>query len=209
MFFINLGNILTKDKTRLSLRARHLCSDLFHGNRLQRDEEIADGDGENIGARDGVTAVEEETEFGGGGCWGGDLFGGDGVDDDDDTNPLSSSLHFMGKNTMMKRSVEIHAKNTGNTGILNLILLFQGNVGLIFTKGDFKEVSEEFAKYKVGAPTRVGLVAPIDVVVQPGHTGLDTSQTSFFQEPVKTRDARVNGALRRSKLLATVYVLKG
>ncbi|ONK76819.1 uncharacterized protein A4U43_C02F160 [Asparagus officinalis] len=57
----------------------------------------------------------------------------------------------------------------------------QGNVGLIFTKGDLKEVSEEVAKYKVGAPARVGLVAPIDVVVPPGNTGLDPSQTSFFQ----------------------------
>jgi large subunit ribosomal protein LP0 len=57
----------------------------------------------------------------------------------------------------------------------------QGNVGLIFTKGDLKEVSEEVSKYKVGAPARVGLVAPIDVVVPPGNTGLDPSQTSFFQ----------------------------
>ncbi|KAG5093510.1 hypothetical protein JHK84_049098 [Glycine max] len=31
------------------------------------------------------------------------------------------------------------------------------------------------------APARVGLVAPIDVVVPPGNTGLDPSQTSFFQ----------------------------
>lgn len=28
-------------------------------------------------------------------------------------------------------------------------MLNQGNVGLIFTKGDLKEVSEEVAKYKV------------------------------------------------------------
>ncbi|KAM3293495.1 hypothetical protein ACQJBY_036822 [Aegilops geniculata] len=57
----------------------------------------------------------------------------------------------------------------------------RGNVGLIFTKGDLKEVREEIAKYKVGAPARVGLIAPIDVVVPPGNTGLDPSQTSFFQ----------------------------
>ena len=65
--------------------------------------------------------------------------------------------------------------------ILNLIPLLVGNVGLIFTKGDLKEVSEEVSKYKVGAPARVGLVAPVDVVVPPGNTGLDPSQTSFFQ----------------------------
>ncbi|KAG6395437.1 hypothetical protein SASPL_146082 [Salvia splendens] len=91
------------------------------------------------------------------------------------------SVVLMGKNTMMKRTVRIHSENTGNTAILNLVPLLVGNVGLIFTKGDLKEVSEEVGKYKVGAPARVGLVAPIDVVVPPGNTGLDPSQTSFFQ----------------------------
>ncbi|KAK7321451.1 hypothetical protein VNO77_32106 [Canavalia gladiata] len=91
------------------------------------------------------------------------------------------SIVLMGKNTMMKRSVRIHSENTGNNAYLSLIPLLVGNVGLIFTKGDLKEVSEEVAKYKVGAPARVGLVAPIDVVVPPGNTGLDPSQTSFFQ----------------------------
>ncbi|XP_057962082.1 large ribosomal subunit protein uL10 [Malania oleifera] len=91
------------------------------------------------------------------------------------------SIVLMGKNTMMKRSIRIHAENTGNKAFLNLIPLLVGNVGLIFTKGDLKEVREEVAKYKVGAPARVGLIAPIDVVVPPGNTGLDPSQTSFFQ----------------------------
>ncbi|XP_051134494.1 60S acidic ribosomal protein P0 [Andrographis paniculata] len=91
------------------------------------------------------------------------------------------SVVLMGKNTMMKRTIRIHAEKSGNQAILNLIPLLVGNVGLIFTKGDLKEVSEEVAKYKVGAPARVGLVAPIDVIVPPGNTGLDPSQTSFFQ----------------------------
>ncbi|CAK8568728.1 unnamed protein product [Lathyrus sativus] len=91
------------------------------------------------------------------------------------------SVVLMGKNTMMKRSIRIHAEKTGNKAFHNLIPLLVGNVGLIFTKGDLKEVSDEVAKYKVGAPARVGLVAPIDVVVPPGNTGLDPSQTSFFQ----------------------------
>ncbi|KAE9463602.1 hypothetical protein C3L33_04504, partial [Rhododendron williamsianum] len=91
------------------------------------------------------------------------------------------SVVLMGKNTMMKRSIRAHADKTGNNAILNLVPLLVGNVGLIFTKGDLKEVSEEVAKYKVGAPARVGLVAPIDVIVPPGNTGLDPSQTSFFQ----------------------------
>jgi large subunit ribosomal protein LP0 len=91
------------------------------------------------------------------------------------------SVVLMGKNTMMKRSIRIHAENTGNKDYENLLPALVGNVGLIFTKGDLKEVREEISKYKVGAPARVGLVAPIDVVVPPGNTGLDPSQTSFFQ----------------------------
>ncbi|XP_076941520.1 large ribosomal subunit protein uL10-like [Bidens hawaiensis] len=91
------------------------------------------------------------------------------------------SVILMGKNTMMKRSIRMHSEKTGNKAYLNLIPLLVGNVGLIFTKGDLKEVREEVAKYKVGAPARVGLVAPVDVVVPPGNTGLDPSQTSFFQ----------------------------
>lgn len=126
------------------------------------------------------------------------------------------SIVLMGKNTMMKRSIRLHAERTGNRDLLNLIPLLQvmwlfiwsvysiivlfyflifvtfffhffifwlnqGNVGMIFTKGDLKEVSDEVSKHKVAAPARVGLVAPIDVVVPPGNTGLDPSQTSFFQ----------------------------
>ncbi|KAB1199026.1 60S acidic ribosomal protein P0 [Morella rubra] len=91
------------------------------------------------------------------------------------------SVVLMGKNTMMKRSIRVLSQTTGNEAINNLIPLLVGNVGLIFTKGDLKEVREEVAKYKVGAPARVGLVAPVDVVVPPGNTGLDPSQTSFFQ----------------------------
>ncbi|GAB4859965.1 60s acidic ribosomal protein P2 [Ancistrocladus abbreviatus] len=91
------------------------------------------------------------------------------------------SVVLMGKNTMMKRSVRLHAEQTGNNDFLSLIPLLVGNVGMVFTKGDLKEVREEISKYKVGAPARVGLVAPIDVIIPPGNTGLDPSQTSFFQ----------------------------
>ncbi|XP_062173109.1 large ribosomal subunit protein uL10-like [Alnus glutinosa] len=91
------------------------------------------------------------------------------------------SVVLMGKNTMMKRTIKIHAEATENEAVMNILPLLVGNVGLIFTKGDLKEVREVVGKYKVGAPARVGLVAPIDVVVPPGNTGLDPSQTSFFQ----------------------------
>lgn len=91
------------------------------------------------------------------------------------------SVVLMGKNTLLKRTLRMYCERTGTKEFLALVPLLVGNVGLVFTKGDLKEVVEEIAKYKVGAPARVGLVAPVDVVVPPGNTGLDPSQTSFFQ----------------------------
>jgi hypothetical protein len=43
------------------------------------------------------------------------------------------------------------------------------------------QIKEEIAKYKVGAPARVGLLAPNDVTIPGGGTGMDPSQTQFFQ----------------------------
>ncbi|KAL5550865.1 hypothetical protein UlMin_001041 [Ulmus minor] len=91
------------------------------------------------------------------------------------------SVLLMGKNTMMKRSIKNYAQNTGNKFPLNLLPFLVGNVGLLFTKGDFKEVREAVAKYKVRRPARVGLIAPHDVVLPPGKTILDPSQNPFFQ----------------------------
>lgn len=51
----------------------------------------------------------------------------------------------------------------------------------VFTKTDLSSVKDEIAKYKVGAPARVGLLAPNDVSIPAGGTGMDPSQTSFFQ----------------------------
>ena len=86
--------------------------------------------------------------------------------------------------TMMKHSTRLRAEKTGNPVFLNLVPLLVGNVGLISTKGDLKEVDKEVAKYKVGAPARAGLVAHIDVIVPPGNTGLDLAHTRASIKPI-------------------------
>ncbi|KAK9868526.1 hypothetical protein WJX84_006537 [Apatococcus fuscideae] len=91
------------------------------------------------------------------------------------------SVVLMGKNTMMKRCIRLYCERTGNDTWANLLEALVGNVGLVFTKGDLSVVRDEIKKYVVGAPARVGLVAPKDVVVEARSTGLDPSQTSFFQ----------------------------
>lgn len=93
----------------------------------------------------------------------------------------ATSAVLMGKNTMMKRSIRLYVEETGDEKWSNLLPYLVGNVGLIFTKGDLSEVREQIQSFKVGAPARVGLVAPVDVTVPAGNTGLDPSQTNFFQ----------------------------
>ncbi|KAG6495683.1 hypothetical protein ZIOFF_043509 [Zingiber officinale] len=61
------------------------------------------------------------------------------------------SIILMGKNTLIRRCIRFHTEKTGNKDFLNLLPLLVGNVELIFTKGDLKEVSEEVAKYKGSA----------------------------------------------------------
>ena len=91
------------------------------------------------------------------------------------------SVVLMGKNTMMKRCVRQYIERTGEDKWSVLLDQLVGNVGLVFTQGDLGAVRDEIVKFKVGAPARVGLIAPNDVTVPAGNTGLDPSQTSFFQ----------------------------
>jgi hypothetical protein len=46
----------------------------------------------------------------------------------------------MGKNTMMKRSIRLWCETTGNDAPAALLDELVGNVGLVFTKGDLKDV---------------------------------------------------------------------
>lgn len=56
-------------------------------------------------------------------------------------------------------------------------------------QGDLNNVRDEIMKFKVGAPARVGLVAPNSVEVPAGGTGLDPSSTNFFQVRVPPSSA--------------------
>ncbi|KAK7267890.1 hypothetical protein RIF29_20570 [Crotalaria pallida] len=67
-------------------------------------------------------------------------------------NLHKDSVVVMGKNSMMKRSLMQDAQRTGNKAFQNLAPLLHGNVALIFTKSDLREVSEQVAKYKVVDP---------------------------------------------------------
>lgn len=66
-----------------------------------------------------------------------------------------------------------------------------GNVGFIFTNGDLKSIKEKILANRVAAPARAGAIAPDDVWVPAGNTGMEPGKTSFFQAlGVPTKIAR-------------------
>merc|ERR1711871_1816177 len=59
---------------------------------------------------------------------------------------------------------------------------FQLNVGLVFTNSpDLSLVKDIIVTNVVPAPARAGSIAPVNVTVPKGNTGMDPGQTSFFQ----------------------------
>jgi len=67
----------------------------------------------------------------------------------------------------------------------------KGNVGFVFTNDDLKATREKILSNRVAAPARAGAVAPADVFVPAGNTGMEPGKTSFFQAlGVPTKIAR-------------------
>jgi large subunit ribosomal protein LP0 len=92
--------------------------------------------------------------------------------------PLDSVV-LMGKNTLIRKAIKGHLQKIPN---LEAILpLITGNIGLVFCKGDLNKVRSVIDANKVAAPARAGSIAPNDVVVPKGNTGLEPTQTSFLQ----------------------------
>jgi len=86
---------------------------------------------------------------------------------------------LMGKNTMIRKAIKSHLQQ--NPQLEALLPHLKGNVGFVFTSDDLNEVRQQIMKERVAAPAKAGAIAPVDVVVPAGPTGLDPSQTSFMQ----------------------------
>jgi len=86
---------------------------------------------------------------------------------------------LMGKNTMVRKAVRGAAESNEN---LNALLPhIKNNVGLLFAKDDLSSIKKIILENKVAAPAKVGAIAPIDVIVPAGPTGMEPTQTSFLQ----------------------------
>jgi large subunit ribosomal protein LP0 len=93
---------------------------------------------------------------------------------------------LLGKNTMMKKVLAIR-KESGNPRDVDLYnqlvlnKLINGNVGLLFTNADLRDIKAVLDKERIQAPARQGAVSPVDVIVPAGNTGLEPTKTAFFQ----------------------------
>lgn len=104
-------------------------------------------------------------------------------------------IMIVGKNTVVVKALNLLAKApvegekgfdirkdwyANNTNVLKLEPLLKGKVGLIFSDAAVHEIKPIIEGNRKPAAAKVGMVAPIDVTVPPGPTGMDPSQISFF-----------------------------
>jgi len=84
---------------------------------------------------------------------------------------------LMGKNTVIRKILREHA----DPEVQALEQFIDGNIGFVFTNESLKDIKDVVTLEKTPASAKVGMYAPVDVILPAGPTGLDPGQTSFFQ----------------------------
>jgi len=98
---------------------------------------------------------------------------------------------LMGKNTMVRRAIKGFITDGSMSDIERILPHVKGNVGFVFTNADLKDIRAKILENRVAAPARAGAVAPLDVYIPAGNTGMEPGKTSFFQAlGVPTKIAR-------------------
>ncbi|GAB7363555.1 hypothetical protein MBLNU230_g3822t1 [Neophaeotheca triangularis] len=96
---------------------------------------------------------------------------------------------LMGKNTMVRRAIKGFLSE--HPEYERLLPHVRGNVGFVFTNADMKDTRDVILANRVAAPARAGAIAPADVYIPAGNTGMEPGKTSFFQAlGVPTKIAR-------------------
>jgi large subunit ribosomal protein LP0 len=96
---------------------------------------------------------------------------------------------LMGKNTLIRKCLRGLVEKYPD--VEKLMPYVRGNVGFVFTKDDLREVKKIILSIKVKAPAKAGALAPVDVWVPAGNTGMGPEKTSFYQAlAIPTKIAR-------------------
>jgi large subunit ribosomal protein LP0 len=86
---------------------------------------------------------------------------------------------LMGKNTMVRKVLREYIES--NPKVEPIVALVKNNVGFVFTNGDLSLIEQKLLAHRVGAPAKAGSIAPNDVIVPKGPTGMEPTQTAFLQ----------------------------
>jgi len=86
---------------------------------------------------------------------------------------------LMGKNTMVRKV--LRNRLAQNPTFESLLPHVKGNVGFVFTNSDLTGTRDLLLSNRVAAPAKAGSIAPNDVTVPAGPTGMEPTMTSFLQ----------------------------
>jgi len=92
------------------------------------------------------------------------------------------AIVLMGKNTMIRKALLIGHERHPDAGMDTLRAQIRGNIGFIFaTNCSLDDIRECLGKHKLESAAKSGQTSMVDLDIPGGPTGMDPSQTSFFQ----------------------------
>lgn len=92
------------------------------------------------------------------------------------------AIVLMGKNTMIRKALALGHEEHPDAGLDKLRASIVGNIGFIFaTNCGLDAIKEVVKKHRLSASAKAGQVSNVDQTIPSGPTGMDPSQTAFFQ----------------------------
>lgn len=93
------------------------------------------------------------------------------------------ALMVCGKNTFMKKAINALNEREGvekNEIFDKIVSQLRGNISIVFADCEMGDIQKILDSQVREAPARVGSLAPKEVIIKAGATGLDPRQTGFF-----------------------------
>lgn len=92
------------------------------------------------------------------------------------------AIVLMGKNTMIRKALAMGHELHPDAGLDKLRSSIVGNLGFIFaTNCNLDTIKEVVGKHRIPASAKAGQISNVDQTIPSGPTGMDPSQTAFFQ----------------------------
>merc|ERR1712151_1290577 len=89
---------------------------------------------------------------------------------------------LMGKNTMIRKALQLGHEKHPDAGLEKLRSAIVGNLGFIFAVNcTLDDIRETLKKHRKSAAAKSGQVSMVNMNLPSGPTGMDPSQTAFFQ----------------------------